>query len=362
MIKEKEALIPEFSNVSLLNCIDLANPDVQSSVSLLKQVCLDSGFFYVINHGIDKEFMDEVFSQSKRFFSLPKEDKMKLLRNEKNRGFTPLFDQSLDPTNQMHGDYKEGYYIGVEVSEDHSDAQKPFYGPNRWPSEVSACRMPVLVLNALLLGHGNFSQVYVAQMEGNYGEILSRCTVICLMISILDINRDVARSISRLIALALGLNVNYFCQPGILGKSIATLQLLYYEDQISEPANGIFGAGAHSDFGLITLLATDDNYGLLICKDKDAKPQIWEAFIVNIGDMLERWSNCFFRSTLHRVLGNGRERYSIAFFVEPNHDCVVECLPTCQSEQNPPKFTPIKCEDYLLQRYKDTHADLNTYK
>ncbi|XP_042042233.1 2-oxoglutarate-Fe(II) type oxidoreductase hxnY-like isoform X1 [Salvia splendens] len=333
MIKEKEALIPEFSNVSLLNCIDLANPDVQSSVSLLKQVCLDSGFFYVINHGIDKEFMDEVFSQSKRFFSLPKEDKMKLLRNEKNRGFTPLFDQSLDPTNQMHGDYKEGYYIGVEVSEDHSDAQKPFYGPNRWPSEDMLPR-------------------WRETMEKYYQGAL-----------------DVARSISRLIALALGLNVNYFCQPGILGKSIATLQLLYYEDQISEPANGIFGAGAHSDFGLITLLATDDNYGLLICKDKDAKPQIWEyvpplkgAFIVNIGDMLERWSNCFFRSTLHRVLGNGRERYSIAFFVEPNHDCVVECLPTCQSEQNPPKFTPIKCEDYLLQRYKDTHADLNTYK
>ncbi|KAG6385713.1 hypothetical protein SASPL_154591 [Salvia splendens] len=326
-IKEEETQIPEFSNVSILNCIDLSSPDVQSTVSLLKQVCLDSGFFYVINHGIDKEFMDEVFYQSKRFFTLPKEDKMKLLRNEKNRGYAPLFDQSLDPANQMHGDYKEGYYIGVEVSEDHPDSQKPFYGPNRWPSEEI---LP--------------ESLYAAQMEGNYGGILSRGIVICLMISTLDINRDVAKSISRLLALALGLNVNFFCQAGILGKSIATLKLLHYEDQISEPAKGIYGAGAHSDFGLITLLATDDNYGLQICKDKDAKPQIWEyvpplkgAFIVNIGDMLERWSNCFFRSTLHRVLGNGRERYSIAFFVEPNHDFVVECVPTCQSEKNPPK-------------------------
>ncbi|XP_047966475.1 2-oxoglutarate-Fe(II) type oxidoreductase hxnY-like isoform X1 [Salvia hispanica] len=333
MMKEKKTQIPEFSNVSILNCIDLSSPDVQSTVSLLRQVCLDSGFFYVINHGIDKEFMDEVFSQSKRFFNLPNEDKMKLLRNKKNRGYAPLFDQSLDPANQMHGDYKEGYYIGVEVSEDHSDAQKPFYGPNRWPSE---------------------------DMLPKWRETMEKYFQGAL---------DVAKSISRLLALALGLNVDFFCQPGILGKSIATLKLLHYEDQISEPANGIFGAGAHSDFGLITLLATDDNYGLQICKDKDAKPQIWEyvpplkgAFIVNIGDMLERWSNCFFRSTLHRVLGNGQERYSIAFFVELNHDCVVECLPTCQSEKNPPKFTPIKYEDYLLQRYKDTHVDLNTYK
>ncbi|XP_028062799.1 2-oxoglutarate-Fe(II) type oxidoreductase hxnY-like [Camellia sinensis] len=74
--------------------------------------------------------------------------------------------------------------------------------------------------------------------------------------------------------------------------------------------------------------------------------------------MLERWSNCIFKSTLHRVLGNGQERYSIAYFVEPNHDCLVECLPTCQSQENPPKFPPIKCETYMLQRYKETRAIL----
>ncbi|GMP84830.1 hypothetical protein CsSME_00038202 [Camellia sinensis var. sinensis] len=130
----------------------------------------------------------------------------------------------------------------------------------------------------------------------------------------------------------------------MLGKPIANLRLLHYEGRVSDPMKGIYGAGAHSDFGLITLLATDDVYGLQICKDKDAKPQKWEfvaplkgAFIVNLGDMLERWSNCIFKSTLHRVLGNGQERYSIAYFVEPNHDCLVECLPTCLSQENPPK-------------------------
>ncbi|XP_018630313.1 2-oxoglutarate-Fe(II) type oxidoreductase hxnY-like isoform X2 [Nicotiana tomentosiformis] len=180
---------------------------------------------------------------------------------------------------------------------------------------------------------------------------------------------EVAKAVSRLIALALDLDVDFFDRPEFLGKPIATLRLLHYEGKLSDPTTGIFGAGAHTDYGLITLLATDDVCGLQICKDKDAKPQIWEyvpplkgAFVVNLGDMLERWSNGIFRSTLHRVLGNGQERYSIAYFVEPSHDCLVECLVTCQSKDNPPRYPPIKCETYLLQRYKDTHADLCSYK
>ncbi|MBA0703150.1 hypothetical protein Goari_027393 [Gossypium aridum] len=67
------------------------------------------------------------------------------------------------------------------------------------------------------------------------------------------------------------------------------------------------------------------------------------------------------RSTLHRVLGNGQDRYSIAYFVEPNHDSLVECLPTCKTEKSPPKFPPIRCSTYLSQRYKETHADLSVY-
>nr|GEX20995.1 2-oxoglutarate-Fe(II) type oxidoreductase-like isoform X2 [Tanacetum cinerariifolium] len=76
-----------------------------------------------------------------------------------------------------------------------------------------------------------------------------------------------------------------------------------YPGQVSDPAKGIYGAGAHSDFGFLTLLATDNVSGLQICKDKDVKPQVWEdveplkgAFVVNLGDMLERWSNCIFRT------------------------------------------------------------------
>lgn len=321
------------SKVSVLNCIDLSSSDLHKNVALLKKACLDSGFFYVVNHGISQEFMDEVFAQSKRFFKLPIKEKMKILRNEKNRGYTPMLDEYLDPENQVNGDYKEGYYIGVEVSEDDPAAQKPFYGPNVWPDED------------ILPG-------WRKNMEKYHQEALK-----------------VSKAVARIIALALDLEADFFDKPVMLDEPIATLRLLHYEGKMSDPSKGIFGAGAHSDFGLLTLLATDDVTGLQICKDKDAKPQVWEyvpplrgAFIVNLGDMLERWSNCIFKSTLHRVLGNGQERYSIAFFLEPNHDCLVECLPTCKSENNPPKFPPVLCETYLTKRYNDTHADLDTYK
>ncbi|CAK9147681.1 unnamed protein product, partial [Ilex paraguariensis] len=103
-------------------------------VPLQRKVCLDSGFFYVIDHGISEEFMDEVFSQSKRFFDLPIKEKMKLLRNTKYRGYTPVLHEHLDPINQVHGDYKEVYEIGVEAPENDSNVEKPFYGPNVWLS------------------------------------------------------------------------------------------------------------------------------------------------------------------------------------------------------------------------------------
>ncbi|GMH16521.1 hypothetical protein Nepgr_018362 [Nepenthes gracilis] len=322
-----------FAEVSNLNRIDLSSPDLHNSVSLIKQACLDCGFFYVVNHGISQEFMDEVFAQSKRFFNLPVSKKMEVLKNEKHRGYTPFLDEVLDPENQVKGDYKEGYYIGVEVPEDDPRAQKPFYGPNVWPAPDLLPR-------------------WRPTMEKYHQQAL-----------------EVAREVARMIALALDLEANYFDKPDILGEPLAILRLLHYEGQASDPSKGIYGAGAHSDYGLITLLATDDVVGLQICKDKHARPQIWEyvaplkgAFIVNLGDMLERWSNCIFKSTLHRVIGNGQERYSIAYFMDPSPDCIVECLPTCKSENYPPKFPPISYSAYLTQRYKDTHADRSTYK
>ncbi|KAF5935169.1 hypothetical protein HYC85_026298 [Camellia sinensis] len=172
------------------------------------------------------------------------------------------------------------------------------------------------------------------------------------------VDDEVAKAISRIIALALNLEVDFFDRQEMLGKPITTLRLLHYEGRVSDPMKGIYGAGAHSDFGLITLLATDDVYGLQICKDKDAKPQKWEfvaplkgAFIVNLGGMLERWSNCIFR--LHTL-------WSPVMIVLLN-----ACPPASRKRTLPTAsimFPPIKCETYMLQRYKETHAILESYK
>ncbi|KAL0923938.1 hypothetical protein M5K25_004726 [Dendrobium thyrsiflorum] len=320
------------ANMTALNCISISDPDIQKSISLLKQACLDSGFFYVIDHGISEEFLNEVFFQSRKFFDLPLHKKMELLRNEKHRGYTPTLDETLDPENQVHGDFKEGYYIGVEVPEDDPDVEKPFYGPNQWPSED------------ILPGWRRVLEQY-------HKEALR-----------------VSRAILKIIALTLDLDADYFDKPEMLGEPLATLKLLHYEGKISDPQRGIYACGAHSDFGFIALLATDDVTGLQICKDKDAQPRIWEdvaplkgGFIVNIGDLLERLTNDVFRSTLHRVVLDGRERYSIPFFVAPKPECVVECLPSCASEMNPPKYPPITCAAYMNQRYIDTHLGPTSY-
>lgn len=324
---------PDEANMTALGCISISDPDIQKSISLLKQACLDSGFFYVIDHGISQELMNEVFFQSRRFFDLPLNKKMELLRNEKHRGYTPLLDQASDPENQVQGDLKEGYFIGVEVPTDDPRAGKPFFGPNQWPSED------------ILPGWRQVIEQY--QKEA----------------------LRVSRAVAKFIALALDLDAAFFDKPQILGEPIVTLRLLHYErGKVSDPTRGIYGCGAHSDYGLFTLVASDDVIGLQICKDKYAQPQVWEyvaplkgGFIVNIGDLLERLSNDFFRSTLHRVVLYGQERYSIAFFTEPSHDYLVECLPSCTSDMNPPKYPPITCAAYVLQRYKDTHVDLSSY-
>ncbi|XP_020873044.1 probable 2-oxoglutarate-dependent dioxygenase At3g49630 isoform X2 [Arabidopsis lyrata subsp. lyrata] len=192
--------------VSALTCIDLDNSNLHQSAVLLKQACLDSGFFYVINHGISEELKDEAFEQSKKFFALPLEEKMKVLRNEKYRGYAPFHDSLLDPKNQFR-DVLPGWR---------------------------------------------------ETMEKYYQEALRVC-----------------KSIARIMALALDLDVDYFNTPEMLGNPIADMVLFHYEGK-SDPSKGIYACGAHSDFGMMSLLATDGVMGLQICKDKDVMPQKWE--------------------------------------------------------------------------------------
>ncbi|KAG7633488.1 Oxoglutarate/iron-dependent dioxygenase [Arabidopsis suecica] len=205
---------------------------------------------------------------------------MKVLKNEKHQGYSPVLSQISD--NQIHGDYKESFFIGIEGSND-----TPFCRANIWPNPD------------VLSG-------WQATMEKYHQEALRVC-----------------KAIARVLALALNVDGDYFDTPEMLGNPLTFMRLLHYEG-MSDPSKGIYGCGPHSDFGMMTLLGTDSVMGLQICKDRDVKPRKWEyilsikgAYIVNIGDLLERWSNGIFKSTLHRVLGNGQDRYSISLLAKP---------------------------------------------
>ncbi|RRT55380.1 hypothetical protein B296_00048495, partial [Ensete ventricosum] len=183
---------------------------------------------------------------------------------------------------------------------------------------------------------------------------------------------SVAKRLASLIALSLNLDDNFFERIGAWDVPTASVRLLHYPGivlnacELSASDNGKYGASAHSDYGIITLLVTDGvpgkkitirNYGKMyitlmgkykvsirICKLKISYvlKSSWvyfcRAFIVNVGDLLERWTNCLFRSTLHRVLAIGKDRYSVAFFLDPNPDCLVECLESCCSDSQPPRY------------------------
>jgi len=169
-----------------------------------------------------------------------------------------------------------------------------------------------------------------------------------------------------LLALSLGLDDTFFDEA--FTDPTATIRLLHYASVTSQPDAGVFACGAHSDYGMLTLLLTDGPGLQILAKDTGEwvdVPHVPNAFVVNLGDMLERWTNGLYRSTPHRVLttasASGEEgkndRYSIPFFYEPNFDAVVKCLDVCCSDTNPPKYEPTTSGQHLLGKYKETHAD-----
>ncbi|MFS8033348.1 putative oxidoreductase [Helianthus anomalus] len=145
-------------------------------------------------------------------------------------------------------------------------------------------------------------------------------------------NRSVGKRLTSLIAMALNLEDAVFEKVGALDKPYAFLRLLHYPGEVGDSDEVVYGASAHSDYGMV-------------CREEHKQPRIWEdvrhikgAFIINLGDMMERWTNCLFRSTLHRVMPTGKERYSMALFLDPNPDCIVECLKSCCSDSSPPRY------------------------
>ncbi len=286
----------------------------------LGRTCRETGFFLLENPGIPEAEREAIFAASRRFFGSAPEvkDAVAIRRSAHNRGYVGPRIEALDPASGQ-ADVKEAFNVGLDLAPDRPEAAvgKPSRGVNLWPQDAA------------------FRETCLAWYAA------------CLRLG---------AELHRAFALDLGLPEDWFADK--FRAPLATLRLLRY------PAGGEgLGAGAHSDYGSVTLLATDGVAGLQM-QPRALRgtgewldvPQVPGALVVNIGDCLERWTNDVYVSTPHRVLAPARERFSVAFFLDPDPDAVVEALPTCTGPERPARHAPTTGAAHLAERLNATYA------
>jgi len=303
------------------------------------RACRDIGFLIIAGHGIDPGLIARMRDVSQRFFDLPLSEKRKLARPDVDvaRGYIGLEDESVARSrdaNAMAGDLNESLMIGpVDVPDPayaHAPAAGRHFAPNIWPERPADLR-PV------------WTEYYRA-MGG------------------------LACTLMRIFALALGLDEHYFDDK--IDRHISRLRLRDYPAQSEAPKPGQIRAGAHSDYGSLTILCTEDKPGgLQVCNAEGAwvdVPIVPGTFIINIGDLMERWTNDRWVSTLHRVVnppadaGSAARRQSIVFFHNPNYDARIECLPNCKADGEPAKYEPTTSGGHLRSMFTTTQNRMAT--
>jgi len=293
------------------------DPGAQKQVAdAIYQACYQVGFVYLKNHGIPQLQINRLFEQAKAFFDLPLAAKQQLawINEISNRGYVGVERESLDP--KFPADLKEAFNIGKERSLDGSLTR------NSWPQEADAFRQT--------------------------------------MLEFFDVCAGAASKLLMALALSLQLPLDFFTANH--DQQDFTLRLLHYPPLNQPPKLGQSRAGAHSDYGSVTLLFQDQVGGLEIYTPKGTwveAPSSPGTVLVNIGDLMQRWTNDCFRSTPHRVVipadvRNQQCRYSAAFFCH-NYDAQITCIESCQDKDHPPLYSPITAGDYLLSRLQATY-------
>ena len=278
------------------------------------------GFFYVKGHGVPPAVIDAAFAASREFHALPLEDKLALKLNQNNIGYLPV-NESMQRASSVHKatrpNFNESFFISHERAADHPDvlAGTALRGCNQWPAGHEAMRAAMV----------RYFETMVALGERTL-PILDR---------------------------ALGMPAGSFA-PFFAGEAHVNLRFLHYPPQeLDDPEQ--FGQGPHTDNSFITFLAREDTPGLAVRLPSGewlSPPLIEGTFLVNLGNIMKRWSNDRFLSTPHGVVNDsGRDRYSIAFFYSPSIDAHIEVLPTCVTPERPAQYPPALYGDLVKAFY-----------
>jgi isopenicillin N synthase-like dioxygenase len=292
------------------------------------EACETIGFFAVIGHGVPRAAIDDLITAAYAFFELPLAEKLivKRPRPEQNRGYIPAGDERLARLagNETPADLKEMFAIGpYDLPDDPyftGPAAYPSFAANLWPVRPATLR-PAL-------------EAYWRGVE------------------------RLAQILCRIFAGALDLPPEFFV--GKTDRHISQLRLMHYPPPEAPPLPGQLRAGAHSDLGMMTLVCSDNDVGGLQVKNREgdwvAAPRMADAFTVNLGDLMMRWTNDRWRSTVHRVVNPTAgdawrsRRLSLGMFFIPNYDAEIAPLPGTGAV----RYAPTTVAAYRTERFAST--------
>ena len=287
------------------------NSDPTSVATELYSASTGLGFIYIKNHGIPQKKIDALRDDGLQFFRSSKENKELVTISERHRGWLGFGGAKMK--DDAKPDLKESFIWGYEYQDGEID-DHPIRGPNKWPSFI-----PSFKENAL-----------------NY----------------FDLADNLAKTLLEGFALGLDLKRDFFIRNAT--QPLSRASLVYYPDQPKKMGDDQFGVSAHTDFGVLTVLCQDSVGGLQIqdsSGDWFHAPPIEGTLVVNVADLLSRWTNGLYKSTPHRVVNkSGKERLSIVLAFDPNPETYIN--PADIFGENEKSLSdPITCGDYLIWRF-----------
>lgn len=316
-----------------LSLIDISAP-IEQQASLMAEACETTGFFLIPVSSIDQDVADTAWRSATEFFDLPTAEKQ--LVGFPTSGYPYGYSafgleslaKSLDPDAPAPSDLKESFSAGPDCG--HSTQSQTtsdtawIRSPSLWPEQP-------------------------AQLRESWTAYYQELAVVC-------------EHLMSIMAVALALPADYFAS--MIDQPISSMRALHYPELTAPPPDGSMRAGAHSDYGTLTILRTDDIPGLEI-QNQDGtwirvNPEP-DTFVVNLGDSIAQWTNDRWRSTMHRVTTDDhRARHSLAFFHMANWDSTIECLPTCLEPGQTPRHAPAQAGPWLMQKFQATVASNTT--